>query len=67
MRTTTTKPEPGAQGPNMQHEADVGSGERSPAQHETDQMIKEIPQRGSQQNGGQSGNQQSDKADSSKP
>jgi hypothetical protein len=44
------------------HEADIGSGERSPAQHETDAMIREIPPQGkkpgSQQDGGQSGNQQ---------
>jgi hypothetical protein len=62
MRTTTNKPDPGAQGPNMQHEADVGSGERSPAQQETDQMIKEIPTRGDQKDAGQSGQD-----DSSKP
>lgn len=67
MRTTTNKPEQGAQGPNMQHEADVGSGERSPAQQETDQMIKEIPPRGNQQDVGQSGDRQAGQDDSSKP
>lgn len=35
--------DPGAQGAPILHEADIGSGERTPAQHETDQMIKEIP------------------------
>jgi len=43
MRTSEHKPDPGAKGSGMLHEADIGSGERSPAQHETDQMIKEIP------------------------
>jgi len=43
MNTSGPKPEPGAKGPAILHEADIGSGERSPAQHETDQMIKEIP------------------------
>jgi hypothetical protein len=44
------------------HEADIGSGERSPGQHETDAMIRDIPPRGSdksnQQDAAQSGNQQ---------
>jgi hypothetical protein len=44
----------------MLHEADIGSGERTPAQHETDQMIKEIPPlpaggKGNQQNADQGG------------
>jgi hypothetical protein len=43
----------------MMHEADVGSGERTPGQHETDQMIREIPPRGGQQEAKPSGNQQS--------
>jgi len=43
MNTSIPKPDPGAKGSGMLHEADIGSGERSPAQHETDQMIKEIP------------------------
>lgn len=58
MRTPAPKCDPGAKGPGMLHEADVGSGERSPGQHETDQMIREIPPRGGQQEG-QSGSQQS--------
>ena len=44
------------------HEADIGSGERSPGQHETDEMIRQIPPRGAgkgtQQDAGQPGNQQ---------
>jgi len=69
MRTTDHKPDPGAacKGPGLLHEADVGSGERTPAQHETDQMIREIPPRGSQQDAGQAGTQQSGKAESPKP
>lgn len=43
MTTTTPTTDPAAQGSDMLHEADIGSGERTPAQHETDQMIKEIP------------------------
>ena len=62
MRTNVPKPDPGANAPANMHEADIGSGERSPAQHETDAMIREIPPRGNnqggQQDGGKSGNQQ---------
>jgi len=43
MNTSIPKPDPGAKGTGMLHEADIGSGERTPAQQETDQMIKEIP------------------------
>lgn len=43
MNTSVPKPDPGAKGRSILHEADIGSGERSPAQQETDQMIKEIP------------------------
>jgi hypothetical protein len=43
MTTSNPQPEPSANGSNMQNEADIGSGERSPGQQETDQMIKEIP------------------------
>jgi hypothetical protein len=66
MRTDIPKPDPGANAPANMHEADIGSGERSPGQHETDDMIREIPPRGgnagnnagSKQDAGQSGNQQ---------
>jgi len=43
MTTSNPKPDPGAKGSGMLHEADIGSGERSPGQQETEQMIKEIP------------------------
>jgi hypothetical protein len=43
MDSSIPKPDPGAKGSGMLHEADIGSGERSPGQQETDQMIKEIP------------------------
>jgi len=43
MNTSNPKPDPGAKGSGMLHEADIGSGERSPGQQETEQMIKEIP------------------------
>ena len=46
MRTNVRKPDPGADARPHMHEADIGSGERSPAQHETDAMIREIPPRG---------------------
>jgi hypothetical protein len=47
MRTDIRKPDPGADAPPNLHEADIGSGERSPGQHETDEMIRDIPPRGS--------------------
>lgn len=63
MTTTGQKPDPSADGNNIFHEADIGSGERSPGQHETDEMIKSIPPTGSQQgadpSGSQGGGQQS--------
>lgn len=63
MRTNIPKPDPGADAPPNMHEADIGSGERSPGQHETDEMIRDIPPRGSnggnKQDAGKSGNQQS--------
>jgi hypothetical protein len=62
MRTDIPKPDPGADAPPNLHEADIGSGERSPGQHETDEMIRDIPKRGSnegnKQDAGQAGNQQ---------
>lgn len=63
MRTNVPKPDPGADAPPNLHEADIGSGERSPGQHETDEMIRDIPPRGSsdsnKQDATKSGNQQS--------
>jgi hypothetical protein len=59
MNTSIPKPEPGADGNNIYHEADIGSGERSPGQHETDEMIRSIPPRtGNQQDAGNGGSQQ---------
>ncbi|MFS2217502.1 hypothetical protein ACCD08_23600 [Telluria sp. Tellsp104] len=63
MRTDIPKPDPGADAPPNMHEADIGSGERSPGQHETDEMIRDIPKRGSDEgnkpDAGQAGSQQS--------
>jgi len=64
MRTNVPKPDPGANAPANMHEADIGSGERSPGQHETDEMIRDIPKRGgsdesNKQDAGQASNQQS--------
>ncbi len=42
--STPTKPFPDpASAHALQDEADIGSGEKTPAQHETDQMIRDIP------------------------
>ncbi len=44
--------------PPLMHEADIGSGEKTPAQHETEEMIRQIPplpsdkQTGQKQDGG---------------
>lgn len=46
MTTDTKKPDPGAPGANNLHEADIGSGEPSPGQQETDAMIRDIPVQG---------------------
>ena len=43
MNTSIPKPDPAAKGPPMMHEGDIGSGEITPGQHETNEMIKEIP------------------------
>jgi hypothetical protein len=43
MNTNIPKPDPGAKGPPMMHEGDIGSGEITPGQQETNEMIKEIP------------------------
>ncbi|MCS0592488.1 hypothetical protein ACFQ09_04455 [Massilia norwichensis] len=43
MNTSTPKPDPGAKAPPMMHEGDIGSGDITPGQHETNEMIKEIP------------------------
>jgi len=61
MNTSTPKPDPGAKGPPMMHEGDIGSGEITPGQHETNEMIKEIPplpRSGGKQDAGETGNRQ---------
>ena len=35
--------EPGEQAPGMLHEADIGSGEKTPGELETQEMIESIP------------------------
>ena len=35
--------EPGAQAPGMLHEADIGSGEKTPGEKETDEIVKSVP------------------------
>lgn len=42
-KTTPANAEPAADAPAMQNEADIGSGEKSPGEQETDEMIKAIP------------------------
>ncbi len=68
MANQKTKPDPAAKGPSILQEADIGSGERSPGQHDTDQMIREIPHRGegSRQDAGETGNRQADSQGASK-
>ena len=39
----STSTEPGANAPGMLHEADIGSGEKTPGEQETQQMIEAIP------------------------
>ena len=43
MNDPTPNIDPKNKGRTMYDEADIGSGERSPAQHETDEMIRSIP------------------------
>lgn len=35
--------EPGAQAPGMLHEADIGSGEKTPGELETEEIVRSIP------------------------
>jgi hypothetical protein len=46
MADQKSKPDPASKGRAVLDEADVGSGERSPGQDETDEMIRQIPVRG---------------------
>lgn len=43
MNDPTPNVDPKNKGRTMYEEADIGSGERSPGQHETDEMIRGIP------------------------
>jgi len=43
MTDTTPQADPENKGRAIFDEADIGSGERSPGQHDTEQMIREIP------------------------
>lgn len=43
MNDPTPNIDPKNKGRTMYDEADIGSGERSPGQHETDEMIRGIP------------------------
>ncbi len=43
MNATTVPHDPGAASPPLDNEADIGSGETTPAQLETEQMIRQIP------------------------
>lgn len=43
MNDPNTKPDPTNARRGMFDEADIGSGEKSPGQHETEEMIREIP------------------------
>lgn len=43
MNDPTPNVDPKNKGRVIYEEADIGSGEKSPGQHETDEMIREIP------------------------
>jgi hypothetical protein len=43
MNNRNRQTDPAAKGPNVLHEADIGSGEKSPGELETEAMIREIP------------------------
>jgi len=43
MNNRNRQTDPAAKGPNALHEADIGSGEKSPGELETEAMIREIP------------------------
>lgn len=62
MTTTKHPTDPAASGRAYLDEGDIGSGEKTPAQKETEEMIREIPplqpgserEQGRQEDGGQS-------------
>lgn len=43
MTEPTGKGDPANKGRAMYDEADIGSGEKAPGQHETEELIREIP------------------------
>jgi hypothetical protein len=43
MNDPTRATDPAAKGPNVYYESDIGSGEKSPGELETEEMIREIP------------------------
>jgi hypothetical protein len=43
MNHPQQKTDPAAKGRPFLEEADIGSGEKTPAQHETEEMIRQIP------------------------
>ena len=43
MNEPTSKADPPNKGRVIYEEADIGSGEKSPGQHETEEMIRQIP------------------------
>jgi len=63
MNDPTRNVDPAAKGPNVYHEADIGSGEKSPGELETEQMIREIPPL--PPSGGQAGQEPSGKPEKS--
>jgi len=42
-KTDQPATEPGAQAPGMLHEADIGSGEKTPGEQETEEIVKSVP------------------------
>jgi hypothetical protein len=43
QRNDQADAEPAADAPGMLHDADIGSGEKTPGEQETDDMVKSIP------------------------
>lgn len=42
-KTSPASAEPGADAPGMPHEADIGSGEKTPGERDTEEAIRSIP------------------------
>lgn len=68
MNDPTPNIDPKNKGRTMYEEADIGSGERSPGQHETDEMIRDIPPlpSGGQSDAGKQDGRQDDRQDGDK-